>query len=193
MSHDMLHHAEFKIFFEVLHKFEFIWIWNLVWIWTWKKPSRKRNGKGIRKFREKVKEKAAQISQVGPARLRARAVWQADPACQRQFSLARALPPLLATQWGQPIGASFLPRVLPLSLSRGPGPPITESLPRTPLLLSLRRGPYLQFRPLRARRGPARAHSRTSPDFSATTPAHVPSSLLRAPPVPRAHPSPHYV
>jgi hypothetical protein len=27
-----------------------------------------------------------------------------------------------------------------------------------------------QFRPLRARRGPARAHSRTSPDFSATTP-----------------------
>jgi hypothetical protein len=24
MSHDMLHHAELKIFFEVLHKFEFI-------------------------------------------------------------------------------------------------------------------------------------------------------------------------
>jgi hypothetical protein len=24
MSHDMLHHAEFKILFEVLHKFEFI-------------------------------------------------------------------------------------------------------------------------------------------------------------------------
>jgi hypothetical protein len=24
MSHDMLHHAEFRIFFEVLHKFEFI-------------------------------------------------------------------------------------------------------------------------------------------------------------------------
>jgi hypothetical protein len=24
MSQDMLHHAEFKIFFEVLHKFEFI-------------------------------------------------------------------------------------------------------------------------------------------------------------------------
>jgi hypothetical protein len=24
MSHDILHHAEFKIFFEVLHKFEFI-------------------------------------------------------------------------------------------------------------------------------------------------------------------------
>jgi hypothetical protein len=24
MSHDMLHHAELKIFFEVFHKFEFI-------------------------------------------------------------------------------------------------------------------------------------------------------------------------
>jgi hypothetical protein len=24
MSHDMLHHAELKIFFEVLHKFEFV-------------------------------------------------------------------------------------------------------------------------------------------------------------------------
>jgi hypothetical protein len=24
MGHDMLHHAEVKIFFEVLHKFEFI-------------------------------------------------------------------------------------------------------------------------------------------------------------------------
>jgi hypothetical protein len=44
----------------------------------------------------------------------------------------------------------------------------------------------------RARRGPARAHSRTSPDFSATTPAHAPNSLFRAPPVPRTCPSPHF-
>jgi hypothetical protein len=49
-----------------------------------------------------------------------------------------------------------------------------------------------QFSFLRARRGPARAHSRTSPGFSATTPAHAPSSLFRALPVPRAHPSPHF-
>jgi hypothetical protein len=49
-----------------------------------------------------------------------------------------------------------------------------------------------QFRPLRAQRGPARAHLHTSPGFSATTPAHAPSSLFRAPPVPRAHPSPHF-
>jgi hypothetical protein len=32
------------------------------------------------------------------------------------------------------------------------------------------------------------AHSRTSPDFSATMPAHAPSSLLRASLVPHAHP-----
>jgi hypothetical protein len=51
--------------------------------------------------------------------------------------------------------------------------------------------PY-QFRLPRSRRGPASAHSRTSSGFSGTTPAHAPSSLLRAPPVPRAHPSPHF-
>jgi hypothetical protein len=45
-----------------------------------------------------------------------------------------------------------------------------------------------QFRLPRSRRGPASAHLRTSTDFSATTPAHAPSSLLRAPLVPRAHP-----
>ena len=48
--------------------------------------------------------------------------------------------------------------------------------------------PPCQFHPPRARRGPARAHSRTSPGFSATTPAHAPNSLFRAPPVPRTHP-----
>ncbi|PWZ41492.1 hypothetical protein Zm00014a_042464 [Zea mays] len=31
-----------------------------------------------------------------------------------------------------------------------------------------------------------------SPDFSATTPAHAPSTILRAPPVPRARPLPHF-
>jgi hypothetical protein len=82
MGHDMLHHAELKIFFEVLHMFELIWIWNLVWIWIWK-PYRKRNGKGIRNSREKEKDKAAQPAHVGPARPRARAAWHGDPACQR--------------------------------------------------------------------------------------------------------------
>jgi hypothetical protein len=52
--------------------------------------------------------------------------------------------------------------------------------------------PTCQFRPLRAHRGPARAHSRTSLDFSATTPTHAPNSLFRAPPVPCTRPSPHF-
>jgi hypothetical protein len=64
--------------------------------------------------------------------------------------------------------------------------------PCTPFFSLCVVGLLFQFRPLRARRGPARAHSRTSPDFSTTTPAHAPSSLLRAPPVPHAHPSPHF-
>jgi hypothetical protein len=49
-----------------------------------------------------------------------------------------------------------------------------------------------QFHLLHARSGPTRAHSRTSPGFSATTPTHAPNSLHKAPPVPRAHPSPHF-
>jgi hypothetical protein len=76
-----------------------------------------------------------------------------------------------------------------VSLLRGPILPGAEPLPRTPL--SSLSAPWtlpVSSAPLRARRGPACAHSLTSPDFSATTPAHAPSSLLRAPPVPRTHP-----
>jgi hypothetical protein len=70
---------------------------------------------------------------------------------------------------------------------------VLSRCPRTSLFLSLCAvGLPCQFRLLRARRGPARAHSRTSLGFSATSPTHVPSSLFRAPPVPRAHPSPHF-
>jgi hypothetical protein len=192
MSHDMLHHAELKIFFEVLHKFEFIWIWNLVWIWIWK-PYRKRNRKGIRKSREKRKRGSSPVGPLSPARLRAHAAWEADPACQRQFSLARALPLSLAAQWGRPVDASFLhPRAPSLSVSWARISSRWVVAPRAPFFSLCVVGLPCQFRPLRAHRGPARAHSRMSPDFSATTPAHAPSSLLRAPLVPRAHPSPHF-
>jgi hypothetical protein len=147
MSHDMLHHAELKIFFEMLHKFEFIWIWNLVWIWIWK-PYRKRNRKGIRKSREKEKGKAAQLAQVSPARPRARAAWQADPACQWQFFLSRT--PSLSRSL--PTGADlsvpvFFTRALPLSLSRGPGSPVSSCCPRVSPFLSLRRGPAFSVPP----------------------------------------------
>jgi hypothetical protein len=81
-------------------------------------------------------------------------------------------------------------RSLSLSLSRGPGPPVTEPLPRTPP------SPLSAAWTLPISSAPSALavdrRVRTSPDFSATTPAHAPSSLLRAPPVPRAHPSPHF-
>jgi hypothetical protein len=114
------------------------------------------------------------------------------------------------------MSAAVLPRARPPSLTRCPVGPICRCqfcspvrsfsvsvsrariascravAPRAPFFSLCVVGLLCQFRPLRARRGPAHAHSCTSPDFSATTPAHVPSSLLRAPPVPRAHPSPHF-
>jgi hypothetical protein len=94
-----------------------------------------------------------------------------DPACLRQFSPACSLP---------------------LSVSRAWSNSRRAVAPHAPFSSLCVVDPTCRFRPLRARRGPARAHSRTSPDFSTTTPAHAPSSLLRAPPVPRAHPSPHF-
>jgi hypothetical protein len=64
--------------------------------------------------------------------------------------------------------------------------------PERPLFDLCAMGLPCQFRLLRSRRGPASAHTRTSPGFSATTPAHAPNSLLKAPPVTHAHPSPHF-
>jgi hypothetical protein len=96
MSHDMLHLAELKTFFEVLHMTEFIWIWNLIGIWKWK-PYRKEIEKELENPEKKKKGNAAQPTQLVSARPRARAAWQADPACQRQLSPPRALPlPLTA-------------------------------------------------------------------------------------------------
>jgi hypothetical protein len=74
----------------------------------------------------------------------------------------------------------------------GPVRQLSSRCPARPLFSLYAVSLPCQFRPLRARCGPARAHSCTSPDFSATTPAHAPSSLLRAPPVPCARPSPHF-
>jgi hypothetical protein len=100
------------------------------------------------------------------------------PTCRRQFpSLVRSL---------------SLPLSLSLSLSRGPGSPVPSRCPACPLFSLYAVDLPCQFRLLRARRGPACAHSRTSLGFLATTPAHAPSSLFRALSVPHAHPSPHF-
>jgi hypothetical protein len=84
-------------------------------------------------------------------------------------------------------------RALPLSLClAGPVRQCRAVGPARPLFSLCAMGLPCQFCLPRSRRGPASAHSRTSSGFSVTTPAHVPSSLLRAPPVPHAHPSPHF-
>jgi hypothetical protein len=63
-----------------------------------KTPIENEMKKELENSEKNKKERAAQTSLVGPARPRARAVRQADLACQRQFSLARALPPSLAAR-----------------------------------------------------------------------------------------------
>jgi hypothetical protein len=75
-----------------------------------------------------------------------------------------------------------------LSISRARIASRRAVAPSVPLFSLCTMGQPCQFRLPRARRGPARAHSRTSLGFLATTP----SSLLRAPPVPRTRPSPHF-
>jgi hypothetical protein len=93
-----------------------------------------------------------------------------------------------------PISGGFLSSALSLSLSRslpaGDDLSAPVASPARVPLLSLPRGPArpllflcvvdppCQFRPPRARRGLARAHSRPLPDFSATTPAHIPAPFL---------------
>jgi hypothetical protein len=52
---------------------------------------------------EKKKRESSPVGPLSPARPRARAAWQADPACQQQFSLARALPLSLAAQLSHPV------------------------------------------------------------------------------------------
>jgi hypothetical protein len=104
----------------------------------------------------------------------------------RAPSLSRSLPS------GANLSALiFFTRALPLSISRARFASVESLPPCVPLFSLCDVGLPSQFRLHRSRRGPASAHSRMSPGFSATTPAHAPSSLLRAPPVPRARPSPH--
>jgi hypothetical protein len=96
------------------------------------------------------------------------------PACRRQFpSPALSLSLSLSVSWARSASRQVV-------------------APHAPFSSLCVVDPTCQFRPLRARHGPACAHSRTSPDFSAMTPTHAPCSLLRAPQVPHAYPSPHF-
>jgi hypothetical protein len=107
---------------------------------------------------------------------------------------APTLPRSLAARWTQPVGTSYFARSLSLSLfvSRARFASCRAVAPCVPFSLSAPWANPVSSAFSARRRGPAHAHSRTSPGFSATTPAHAPNSLLIAPLVPRAHPSPHF-
>jgi hypothetical protein len=100
------------------------------------KPYRKRNGKGIRKFREKEKEKAAQTSVARPSQAARSRRLTGGPRLSAAITLTHACSPSLALC---PLGPtcrcqfSSPARSLPLSLSRGPGPLVAEPLPRARL------------------------------------------------------------
>jgi hypothetical protein len=109
-----------------------------------------------------------------------------SPSCAP--SLSRSLPS--GADLSTPV--SFA-RSLSISVClAGPVRQLSSCCPARPLFSFCVVGLPCQFHLLRARCGPARAHSHTSPGFSTMTPAHAPSSLFRALPVPRAHPSPHF-
>jgi hypothetical protein len=128
MSHDMLHHAELKILFEVLHMFESIWIWNLFWIWIWK-PYRKEMENELENLEKR--KRRTQPSSAQPGRAPAPPDRQTPPV-SGSSPLPRVLSLSLSARWGQPVAPVSFTRALPLSLSRGPGSPVAEPLPRAP-------------------------------------------------------------
>jgi hypothetical protein len=92
------------------------------------------------------------------------------------FSLSRSLPS--GAELSAPVPFAHAP-LFTLCLT-GPLCQVPSRYPRALVLsLSLREGLHCQLGPPRARRGPARAHSRQSPESSATTPApHAPAPFF---------------
>jgi hypothetical protein len=108
-------------------------------------------------------------------------------SCAPSLSLSRSLPS--GADLSVPVSSLARPSSLCLA---GLVRQLPSRCPARPLFFLCAVGLPCQLRPPRPRRGPASAHSRTSQGFSATTSAHAPSSLLRAPPVPCARPSPDF-
>jgi hypothetical protein len=87
--------------------------------------------------------------------------------------------PLARCTMGPSCRRRFLRPRAPLpSLPRGPALPNAEPLPCAPVLSLCVVGLPCQLRPPRVRRGPASAHSRTSPGSSATSLCPCPSFFL---------------
>jgi hypothetical protein len=106
MRHEMLHHAEFKILFDLLHMFELVWIWI-------EAPRENKIEKPLEIPEKKKKAKLAQPAQLGPPRPRARPRMRVcfppltGGACQ-PIQCVPSLPLSHAAQWGQPAGAKLI-------------------------------------------------------------------------------------
>jgi hypothetical protein len=159
-----------------------------------KNPTEKEMEKELENSRKKKRRKQPKPAQSAkPGHAPAPSDRRTPPVSGNSPSRAPSFPRSLPSGASLPALVFFPVRSLYLSVSRARSASRRAVAPHTPFSSLYDVDPTCQFCPLRAHHGPARAHSRTSPDFLATTPAHAPSSLLRAPPVPRAHPSPHFV
>jgi hypothetical protein len=143
-------------------------------------------GKKKKPFQPKPAQQAQSLARLPP--LTGGPRLSAPVSRARPLSLARCpMGPICRRRFPSPA------RSLSLSLSRRPGSPVIEPLPRASLLsLSAPWASPVCSALSTRRRGRAHAHSRTSPGFSGTTPAHAPNPLLIALLVPRTHPSPHF-
>jgi hypothetical protein len=97
VSDEMLHHAEPKLSFCLMHLFEIVWIW--IWIWfeidlkSIEKNKKKRHSKFQGKRKNWIKHIRPNLAQPGHGR--ARIDWQVGPTCQRRprpHSLSLPLP-----------------------------------------------------------------------------------------------------
>jgi hypothetical protein len=143
MSHEMLHHAELKIFFELLHMFELVWIWNLVWIWI-ENPRENKIEKPLEILEKKKNPiQPSWPSSAQPNCAHAHVAWQVDPTCQRPPASAHARSLSLSpSRWPLPSGPGLSApnssaHAFFLSLFRGPTRQLIHQFGRS---LSLARG-----------------------------------------------------
>jgi hypothetical protein len=208
MSHEMLHHAELQIFFELLHMFDLFEIET--WFEFELKTLEKINRKSIRNSLKMEKPNSAQLAQAGPTRAcaRARALARADRRPHLSACSARSLSPLSPSCClvGQSCRLRFpRTRARSLSLARGPhqlDPSSLTSRPRTPVVdaPSTARFPATSARPrpIRARTPLVHFPHSFAPTAELSRPLSRPAHTTRqsaaahrsSPPVPRPSLSP---
>jgi hypothetical protein len=141
-------------------------------------------GKKKRPFRPKLAHQAQSLARLPPLTSGPRLSVPVSRACP--LSLAHCpVGPICRCQLLHPLSPS-------LSLSRGPALPVTELLPRASPFLSLCHGPSLSVPPSSSQPWTSACALAHVAGFLGHDATHVPSSLFRALPAPRTHPSPHF-